>query len=837
MPEVTWDPDHDPDVRVERDGIAVRQVLHLARPFTHDGAESAEELAATYLRVLADFFGIDPSSLPPGAGTLRPTMWQRLMRFLRSMPVLCWLERLLSRGGVLLEREPTKVSVRDGESVAVIFGQLERLNLFWSTICLPILGAGIRVMIATSPLRVTSVYSTLRYGLRRARGARRRSSIPTTAGAAASLLGIDSDSWEGTFFYERPQSTGRRAAPNEIASVVLFGRMEGPGSNLPKKGRELPYRDYFDWDLWRVTRSEVMASDVTGLGFRVDPRSQSGGPEPGPYRPGAELDTYREDLPLRDLAAPNPMQELHGRSRVYVVQDNPLGINPPTKAGGADFDYKSRTDNFAAVNAYHHCDAAFRMVEALRFPLAQYFSENVKWNEFPVRVVHRAPIRPGPAVFDGRTVNAQVVRGAHPHVVGEIRFALGDLSDKIKNPIGIATDARFAWHEFGHVLLIAATGEPEFRFAHSAGDTLAAIICDLDSVAAATKPAKPWRGVTFPWVEALRRHDRLVGTGWAWQGSLYDRATYADMRDPAGYRAEQILSSTLFHLYQALGGDAWKGDLADRPARRAAAAYTVYLVVRAIQALGPAIKTPAHDAYALAGALMDADAATSYLLPDAKVFKEFKARLRRGGAVQKVVRWVFERQGLYAGSSEWPVNGPGKPESVDVYIEDRRHGEYEYAEDWDSTSPDVRVVANPSPNAPDTPPHANHLSYVYVRVYNRGTQANPPAATVKVFATIKPGARPPLWRLAGPNNPWTELTPDTGAVTTKGVQPGTFVDFGPFKWQPPLRGHYSLLGCVDAPGDRCNALAPTLACAVGPTRLAHLVPFDNNTAHRRVRVT
>lgn len=834
MPEATLDPDHDPDAQVERDRAAVRQVLHLARPFTYDGARSAKELAATYLRVFADFFGIDPFSLPPGAGTMRPTMWERMLRSLRSMPVLNWLEPLLSRGGIQLGQEPIIANVRDGESVAVIFRQVSPVNVFGVT--LPILDAGIRVMIATSPLRVTSVYSTLRYGARRAGGARRRSPIPTTASAAASSLGIDPNAVEGIFFYERPPSTGRRAFPNEIAPLILIGRLEVPRAPLPTDGRELPYRDYFDWDLGRITRSEVMASDVAGLVFRVDPRSQSGATEPGPYRPGAELDAYREHLPLPDLAAPNPTQALSG-SRVYVAQNNPLGINPPTKPGGADFDYTSRTDDFAAVSAYRHCDAAFRMVEALGFPLAQYFSENVKKSLFPIRVVHRAPIRPGPAVFDGRTVNAQVVRGGYPQVVGEMRFALGDLSDKIDNPIGIATDARFAWHEFGHVLLIATTGELEFRFAHSAGDTLAAIICDLDSMAAATRPAHPWRGVTFPWVEALRRHDQLAKNGWAWQGSLYDRTTYADIRDPAGYRAEQILSSTLFRLYRALGGDAWNGDLANRHARRAAAAYTVYLVVRAIQALGPATIVPALDAYALAGALMDADVATSYLLPNAKVFKPFKARLRRGGAVRKVVRWAFERQGLYVGSGAWPVNGPGTPEPVDVYIEDGRHGQYEYAENWDSTSPDVRVVPSPSPSAPDTPPHASHLSYVYVRVYNRGTQATPPAATVKVFATILPGARPPHWRLAGPFNPWKQLTPDTGAVTTAVVTPGAFVDFGPFKWQPVLPGHYSLLACVDAPGDRCNALTPTLACAVGPTRLAHLVPVDNNTAHRRIHVT
>jgi hypothetical protein len=62
------------------------------------------------------------------------------------------------------------------------------------------------------------------------------------------------------------------------------------------------------------------------------------------------------------------------------------------------------------------------------------------------------------------------------------------------------------------------------------------------------------------------------------------------------------------------------------------------------------------------------------------------------------------------------------------------------------------------------------------------------------------------------------------------------VDFGPFEWRPALPGGYGLLACVDAPGDRCNALVSTYACAVGPTRLAHLVPFDNNIGYRHVSV-
>src|SRR5262249_10077040 len=160
--------------------------------------------------------------------------------------------------------------------------------------------------------------------------------------------------------------------------------------------------------------------------------------------------------------------------------------------------------------------AAFRMIEALGFPPAVYFAANMKAGKYPIRVVHRAPMPPGPAVFDGRAVNAQVVQGpilSDPNVVQEIRFALGDLSDLPDsipldvpaNPpntiaLGIAADARFVWHEFGHALLVAATGALELPFAHSAGDALAAIICDLDSRIG--ELAAPSRGVTFPWVEA-----------------------------------------------------------------------------------------------------------------------------------------------------------------------------------------------------------------------------------------------------------------------------------------------------------------------------------------------
>ncbi len=798
--------DDDPDVRIERDGAAVRQVLHLTRPFMHEGATSPEDLAAQYLRVRANLFDIDPSTLP---GSPSP-----------------------AQDGARLDPNPMSVESREGESVAVIFQQIQKIESPApenARFDLPIWGAGIRVMVARAPLRVTSAYTTLQPDLPKTVAVESGPyPYPKTAEEAAPGR-ADPATVEGYFAYPGPDPRLRARASTP---VLVFGREE----HL-ENGRILPYRYYHD--LETVIRKEVLVSSAAGLVFPVDPRSQSAQPEPGPYRPGTELDAYAAHRSLPDLTAPAPGGNwtLEG-TRVYVAQPNPLGIAPPSEPGQL-FDYTARTNHFAGVNAYRHCDAAFRMVAALGFPLAVYFKPNHDAGKFPIRVVHRAPIPPGRGLFDGRTVNAQVTGDELPGVVGEMRFALADLTDAVDNPIGIAADARFAWHEFGHVLLIAATGEIEFRFAHGAGDALAAVICDLDSQVAVSPQLAPWRGVTFPWVEALRRHDRRAEDGWAWHGSLYDRATYGEIRDPAGYRAEQLLSSTLFRLYLALGGAAQlPGGQPAALARRTAAAYTAYLIVRAIRALGPASTAPALDAYGLAGALLDADVGTGSLLPDEALFAPFPARRRRGGAAHKVVRWAFERQGLYApAAGRRPWNAPGDPEAVDVYIDDGRNGQYGYTAAWEAQAPHLRVSATPNPNDPDVPPHANVSSHVFVRVQNRGLQPNPQPATVRVFVARVPPAGRPRWRLGpGTGNPWAELQGEVGATTSAVVPPGQSVEFGPFRWRPPVAGLHSLLACVDAPGDRCNALSPTLACAIGPTRLDHLVPLDNNIAYREVAV-
>ena len=262
-------------------------------------------------------------------------------------------------------------------------------------------------------------------------------------------------------------------------------------------------------------------------------------------------------------------------------------------------------------------------MKAYGLPPAGYF----RFAKRPIDVRYRAGIIPG--YGDGRTVNAQVRWTVRPNPevptipTGEIeiRFALGDLESAVgrlpanlpsaveRSPLGLASDPRWCWHEYCHVLLAAAVGDLEFRFAHSAGDAIAAIVSDPDSELAYDRSGAlsndgPWRGVTFPWVFIPRRHDRRVQDGWGWTGPMNRPEVYfvvPGLSDKRGYWTEQILSSALFRLYRAIGGDSeilGGGGLrkAAKTERGRAADYVVYLIMRAIESLGAASVTPSTTA-------------------------------------------------------------------------------------------------------------------------------------------------------------------------------------------------------------------------------------------------
>ena len=397
----------------------------------------------------------------------------------------------------------------------------------------------------------------------------------------------------------------------------------------------------------------------------------------------------------------------------------------------------------------------------------------------------------------------------------EVCFALADLQSSIREapvgaPLGVACDVRWAWHEFSHVLLAAATGELEFRFAHSAGDGLGAILFDPESALASDAD---FRFISFPWVSwPCRRHDRTVADGWSWTGPLYHRERFFDngLSLKKAYWSEQILSTSLFRLYRALGGDSADiGGNRDVPARRAASDYSAMLIMRAIQSMGPASAVPLLTVEKFVIALKDADAATGTF---------GMATLRRvGGVGQKAIRWAFEQQGLYGGSSP----------PVDVFIDDGRRGEYTpismSGTSWHATAA-IEIedaLGNPIPG--DIPAGSGDLN-VYVTVENRGGTPSS-AIDVRVDVAKTTGAIPDWLRAA-----WKPLSASTIGAPVPALGK---VRVGPVLWKAPAQGSYALFAAATCAEDRsCVDPSSGLPCSSVSSPMSFLVAGDNNLGLR-----
>ena len=113
----------------------------------------------------------------------------------------------------------------------------------------------------------------------------------------------------------------------------------------------------------------------------------------------------------------------------------------------------------------------------------------------------------------------------------------------------------------------------------------------------------------------------------------------------------------MFRVYRVTGGDD-----TDINVKKFAARYLAYLILRAIGTL----TATTTDPRVFVTALQDADDLTV----------NFEGH--PGGAWHKVIRWSFEKQGLFQPpGAPTPVTQPGAPPDVDVFINDGRNGEYE----------------------------------------------------------------------------------------------------------------------------------------------------------------
>jgi zinc metalloprotease ZmpB len=549
---------------------------------------------------------------------------------------------------------------------------------------------------------------------------------------------------------------------------------------LPFAGFDkLNWRALIEVETNAVLWLRALIAGVNGLVFTYDPITSTGILTNTADQPNGVLDLLRDGVTLEDLSGPVAgVQSLAG-TNVLVSDDDVPTIPPPTEATGTDFDYPSRTDNFAAVNAYYHANNFFAVIEDLGFDRDTYFDGT----SFPVHVDHRASANdPG-----GIEINAFCMGDAQGDGIGLVGYCLANLIDTT-NPLGRAVDKYVHWHEIGgHGILWDHVDSPNFGFSHSAGDGLAGLQSDPESLLRELGLVERFRYTPF---RPIRWMNRDVASGWGWGGA----------NDTGGYPSEEILATTHFRIYRSIGGDS---DDLDR--RRLASRVVSYLILRAVGDLTPITNPGTAEAWW-----------TRLMATDAF---DWTTEGLSGGAYRKVIRWAFEVQGLFRPSGA-PATDPGAPPPVDVYIDDGRVGTYApYLAEFANTA-DVWNRHFPDGGTAHEEPLAGFPSFVYVRVRNRGTEAAADPS-VKLFQAD------PASGLDWPST-WTPAA--TAQLAASGPIPsGGETVVGPFSWSLPAAGPVSLLASASATGDASNA--DTVS---GPIANWRLVPFDNNLAQRDV---
>ena len=536
----------------------------------------------------------------------------------------------------------------------------------------------------------------------------------------------------------------------------------------------------------------ALVDNVDGLVFTNDPVTTSGNAANGPASTAATLDPLRQSVTLLGLDPPSGGNQSLVGDWVTMQDVYTPTIASPVLATGTDFDFGSRTDDFGAVNAYHHSDYCFRLVDGMGLNSPTSYFDGTT---FPLPIDHRGSSDPdvvwgGPSDNNGNQVNAQSLGNAMGNGCGGLNFFLASITDTT-NPIGIAVDKRVVLHEFGHSINYDHVSSPNYGFAHSAGDSLAAILSDPTSNAPDRFETFPFTFQSFP-LSSRRFHNRDVTAGWAWGGS----------EDGGSYDSEQILSTTLFRFYQSIGGDS--GDLSRR---ELAARVTAYLIFRGTGMLTPAADAP--DPLDFANALILADAG------------EWTSEGLAGGAYHKVLRWAFEKQGLYQPSPPPnPIVSAGAPPAVDVYIDDGRGGEYTFlGNHWSTTDIWNRTTVGDGGGVHEHPV-LGATNYAYVKIKNRGT-ATATNIVVRGYHAL-PGVG-----LVYPDD-WIAM--DTNQLVVANIVSGGEETVGPFEWSPSQLNHECMFFSVSALGDASN-IDGRITGSIPEWRL---VPNDNNIGQRNV---
>lgn len=747
---------------------AVRAVLHNQKPVTVNAA-TAREAAKKYVLQHAELFGLDPSQLTDIDHPVDHDTPDLAYRFLSEKPqfdvttitfqqtcqgwpvwrsaIAVHLKLLPKYYSVISVHIPREEALSQ-DFAATMSRQLRYVNEEALAHQLGIKMPKVERFLRTDTLRITH-QSPMVYRYR----VRKRAPLPDAGNACKLAIPLAS-------------------VPDSIVEGNLYSVMAVHFDLARNKRGPSHWLALIELETGAILRLIEHNNEMNGSVFLADPVTTNGGPLPNAGN--KTLNPLRVTVELPNLVPADP-QTLSG-TNVKIMNIDGQNISPPVVQAGANFQYDVRSNDFSAVNAYYNCDRFFTLVQSLGFNRDEYFS----CTTFPIAVDHRGAPTQGVSSNDAQTRGAPVMQPNHTEIRLGIRAVVFALAQPdAAPPIGNADDWRVVLHELGgHGTLLNHVGSTKFLFAHSIGDSMAAILNDPDSKAVN-------KNLTFPWIGYERRHNRSPSNGWSWDGPR-------DINDgDAQLQREQILSTTHFNLYKALGGGA---DQVEK--RRFAANLTTYLMLRAVQTL----THPTNPQHA-------SDWLCSLIVADAC---DWTTEGLSGGAYEKVIYWAFQKQGLFNFAS---------PE-VDVYIDDGRQGEYQYQADhtncpsiWNRTASDgLEGHQAPIPGVPN---------FAYVKIGNRGSKS---ATSVVVDAF----QNKPKGQLVYPGD-WQAMEP--ASRTANDLPPGSAqVMVGPFTWTPSASDN-AILMSVSATGDASNLAKFDSGKSIADSRL---VPHDNNIAMRKV---
>ncbi len=257
-------------------------------------------------------------------------------------------------------------------------------------------------------------------------------------------------------------------------------------------------------------------------------------------------------------------------------------------------------------------------------------------------------------------------------------------------------------------------------------------------------------------------------------------------------------------MYRSIGGDS---DSLER--RQFAARTSIYLILSAVAQLTP--NTNPENASGFEHELEEADRH--------KWISINPQETHAGGAYWKVIRWAFEKQGLFKAPGALPT-AEGAPPAVDVYIDDGRHGEYPFQpihayDIWN------RLTIGEGGGVHEEPVTCQ-TNYAYVRIKNRGTQM---ATNVVVDGFYCPPDSSKVF----PKD-WISMNTKTLSVPNIAANDSVGVVVGPFKWLPELSGQQTMFFSVSATNDESN-IDRRITGSIPDWRL---VPHDNNIGQRDV---